>query len=204
MNSNLHCAFCGIKRTVGFLFAACYAAMAFAKAVGPVPLGEALFADTEVSTNVPLPTCVGEPHVFGFSLEFAGTASNAVDVAFGVDGDGDGALAPEETRLVVGWDCGEWFMRNEVGGDELIAPAAVIESPQVLGVSMRVGRGGRVSAADIRAGDVPMFVALSSAPPTWVHDCSWNLCRVASHGVDAHGTSFLVSSSPDGMRVIVR
>ena len=104
----------------------------------------------------------------------------------------------------MGWDCGEWFVRNEAGGEEMIAPASVVAGPQTLRVSIRVGRGGRVSAVDIRAGDVPLFAALSSVPPAWLHDCSWKLCRIASHGVDAHDASFCVSSSPDGLRVIVR
>ena len=192
-----------MKQTL-FLLVACVAATVFAKGVGPVSPGAALFADTEASTNVPPPVCGGDPHVFGFTLEFNGTASNAVDVAFGVDADGDGALAPEETRLVMGWDCGEWFVRNEAGGEEMIALASVVSGLQSLRVSIRVGRGGRMSAVDIRADVVPFFATLSSVPPAWLHDCSWNLCRIASHGVDAHEASFFVSSSPDGLRVIVR
>ena len=203
MNSTLHRAFCGIKRTV-FLFLVCCAAMASARAVGPVPLSEALFVDTEASTNVPLPACGGDPHIFGFSLEFAGSASNAVDVAFGVDADGDGALAPEETRLVMGWDCGEWFVRSESDGVELTESASTTVGPQTLRMSVRVGWSGRVPSVDVRTGDARRFVALSSEPLDWLHDCSWNLCRIASHGVDAHGASFSVSSSHDGMRVIVR
>ena len=192
-----------MKRAV-FVFVVCVVIAVWGKGVGPVLPGAALFADTEASTNVPLPACGGDPHVFGFTLEFNGTASNAVDVAFGVDADGDGALAPEETRLVMGWDCGEWFVRNEAGGEEMIALASVVSGLQSLRVSIRVGRGGRMSAVDIRADVVPLFATLSSVPPAWLHDCSWNLCRIASHGVDAHEASFFVSSSPDGLRVIVR
>ena len=192
-----------MKRAV-FVLVACVVTAVWAKGMGPVSPGAALFADTEASTNVPPPACGGDPHVFGFTLEFNGTASNAVDVAFGVDVDGDNVLAPEETRLVMGWDCGEWFMRNETGGEEMIAPASVVAGPQSLRVSIRAGRGGRVSAVDIRADDVPLFAALSSVPPAWLHDCSWNLCRIASHGVDAHDASFFVSASPDGLRMIVR
>ena len=192
-----------MKRAV-FVLVACVVTAVWAKGMGPVSPGAALFADTEASTNVPPPACGGDPHVFGFTLEFNGTASNAVDVAFGVDVDGDNVLAPEETRLVMGWDCGEWFVRNETGCEEMITPASVVSGPQTLRVSIRAGRGGRVSSVDIRAGDSPLFAALSSVPPMWLHDCSWNLCRIASHGMDAHDASFFVSSSPDGLRVIVR
>ena len=54
MTSNYHGTFCGIKRPV-FLFTLCFVAMVSAKVVGPVPLGESLFVDTEVSTNIPAP-----------------------------------------------------------------------------------------------------------------------------------------------------
>ena len=41
------------------------------------------------------------------------TPSNCVQVALGQDANGDGDLAPEETRLVLGVDCGEPFVRGE-------------------------------------------------------------------------------------------
>ena len=61
MISNYRGTFCGIKRTV-FLFTLCLVFIASAKVVRPVPLGESLFVDTEVSTNVPAPACGVDPH----------------------------------------------------------------------------------------------------------------------------------------------
>ena len=73
-----------------------------ARAFGPVPLDESLFVDTEVSTNVPVPTCSGDPHKASFSLDFVGSPSNAVEIAFGIDANSDGALTPDEAHLVIG------------------------------------------------------------------------------------------------------
>ena len=42
------------------------------------------------------------------------TPSNAVQVAFGQDTNGDSDLAPEETQIVLGVDCGVPFIREEV------------------------------------------------------------------------------------------
>ena len=41
------------------------------------------------------------------------TPSNNVQIAFGKDTDADGDLAPEETQVTLGFDCGEWFVRDE-------------------------------------------------------------------------------------------
>ena len=91
--------FCGIKRTV-FLFTVCLVFIASAKVVGPVPLGQSLFVDTEVSTNVPAPACGGDLHRTGFALEFVGSPSNAVEIAFGIDANSDGVLTPDGMSFI--------------------------------------------------------------------------------------------------------
>ena len=203
MTSNYHGTFCGIKRPV-FLFTACFVAMVSAKVVGPVPLGESLFVDTEVSTNVPAPACGVDPHRTGFTLEFAGSPSNAVEIAFGIDANSDGVLTPDEAHLVIGWECGAWFIRNENDGDVFAEPATVATGSQTLHVSMRAGRDGRISSFLARSGNTPLFVGLTSAPPPWLHNCTWNLCRLTARGVDVHNASFRVSATPDGMSFIFR
>ena len=70
------------------------------------------FVDAESSVNVPLPTDEGRR--IRLTLAFASTPSNAVQVAFGNDLNGSENLEPEETELVLGVDCGEPFVRNEV------------------------------------------------------------------------------------------
>lgn len=186
------------------ILAACMVSTAFAKAVGPAPLGEVTFVDTEVSTNVLPPACAGNPHDAAFTLDFTGSPSNAVEIAFGVDADSDGALTPDEARLVVGWDCAVWFVRNETEGETLSETASVAAGSQTLNVSMRIGRAGRPSSFVANSGNAPIFTSIASAPPSWIHDCSWNLCRVTSRGVGVHNVSFVVSSTPDGFKVLVR
>ena len=184
--------------------ALCSSFPALAKVAGPVPLGASPFADAEASTNVPPPVRGGDPLAFGFSLEFAGSESNGVEIAFGRDADGDGVLAPEETDLAVGWDCGEWFVRSEPAGTTEAEPAAVSGGRQALHVAMRVRRDGRVSSFEALAGASPVFAGLAAAPSAWLHDRAWDLCRLTARGADAPGASFLVSSVPDGLKVIVR
>ena len=116
----------------------------------------------------------------------------------------DGTLAPEEARFVVGWDCATWFVRNETEGETVWEPSAVSSGAQSLSVLMRVGREGCPTSFVVHGGNAPLFTGLASTPPAWLHDCSWNLCRITSRGVGSHNASFLVSSSPDGLKVILR
>ena len=71
------------------------------------------FADRESSNTVPIPT--GQGRHLNLTLTFEPTQSNAVQVAFGRDLNNSGTLEPEETELVVGCDCGEWFVQEELG-----------------------------------------------------------------------------------------
>ena len=74
------------------------------------------FVDAESSVNVPLPTTEGRYIKLTFS--FDPSPSNAVQVAFGCDVDADGDLAPEETELIVGCDCGEIQVKGRGEGEQ--------------------------------------------------------------------------------------
>ena len=72
------------------------------------------YADTEVSTNFPVTVDFSEMSRIEFTLAFAASPSNAVEVAIGTDADGDGDLSVEEAAYTFGCDCGTWFCRNAV------------------------------------------------------------------------------------------
>ena len=95
--------------TVAFLSFALSAAAAIRTLPTPP---ESAFADAESSVNVPLPTDEGRR--IRLTLGFESSPSNAVMVAFGNDLNCSETLESEETELVVGCDCGEWFVRDEV------------------------------------------------------------------------------------------
>lgn len=171
---------------------------------GPVRLGSSQYADTEVSTNVAFAAWTERMFAFEYELDFDGTPSNNVQVAFGIDADGDRILSPEEERLVVGWDCGEWFMRNVVEGIDLAQVPLADHGPQLFRFSLRFGSDGSFGPLDIRDGGAPTFRALATEPPGWLHDRQWNLCRVTARGVDDHASSFVVKATQNGTRFIFR
>lgn len=73
-------------------------------------------ADSESSVCVPVTNGAPGQTEFGFDLSFASTASNNVAVAMGEDRDGDGDLSFAETEVVVGWDCGRYFLDRPRAG----------------------------------------------------------------------------------------
>ena len=82
------------------------------------------YPDSESTANVAVTngTCLCRRVKLTLSADF--TPSNGVQVAFGQDINSDGDLAPEETHLVLGVDCGVPFIREEFGqwrSDVLIA-----------------------------------------------------------------------------------
>ena len=73
------------------------------------------YADTESSTNVVLAVDRAKLFSLGFTIELSPSTTNCLEIALGADADGDGELAPEESDVLFGYDCGEWFMRNGDG-----------------------------------------------------------------------------------------
>ena len=71
------------------------------------------YDDTESATNVSLLAWRDYEPRATLTLALNATPSNAVQVAFGYDRDHNADLAPEETELVLGCDCGVWFTRDE-------------------------------------------------------------------------------------------
>ena len=83
-------------------------------AVRPLPLPcPGGFPDGESTVTHPLGGWNDETAFAILTLSTVASPTGGVEVAFGIDRNADGDLAPEETELRVGCDCGEWFVRNE-------------------------------------------------------------------------------------------
>ena len=73
------------------------------------------FPDTESPVNVAVTNGPSLGRRVQLILSAHATPSNCVQIAFGQDTNADGDLAPEETHLVLGVDCGVPFIREEFG-----------------------------------------------------------------------------------------
>ena len=177
-----------MKRLV-FTAACCLAAAAAPgadAALGGMPRGE--YADTEAATNVPFAFHRTGVRGFRFELDFAGTASNNVQLAFGRDLDSDGVLAADEADMTFAWDCGEWRIVNGTNLAFFAAAAATTNSSKRLEWDLRMKR---MSArhVDVLENGVAIFPELADSPEPWFYSPDWNLLRLTARGVDASAES---------------
>ena len=177
---------------------AIFATMAAAAAdIRPV-LPSVQHLDTEVVTNVAISAAAQGSREYAFELSFCGTASNNVEIAFGVDADGDGALSSNEIGLSAGWDCGEWFVMNAATDERVSAEAA--DGTHSLGGMIRLHKNGRVREISFGDGSATLFPALQSAARSWTFPVGWNMVRLVGRGENVRaGEQFHVTTTSHGL-----
>ena len=152
-------------------------AMAFGVTVESLPPCE--YADTEVSTNIPLVVSADVMSRLEFSISLDASPTNCVEVSIGTDASEDGALALGETDCTFGYNCGQWFVRDAVSDREVVTEVE------------RVGGGGQRSSHDFLLKKREIDVA-------------WNLVKVTRRGVAEIGEVVLVEGKKPGAALIVR
>lgn len=141
----------------------------------PSQLPPSEWADTEVCTNLLFDAGAATDNNFTLAISLENVATNnSVEVAFGIDADGDRALALEEAELSVGWDCGEWRLRDFRGGAVLRAEGGA----HALTLDIYL------SGADRHARTMEGNVFSGDAAPTFFNP-AWNLARVTVRGETA-------------------
>jgi len=167
-------------------------------------LPEPSHADTEVWTNVPCAQLLSDVREFEAVLDFTGTESNCVQVAFGCDENGDGDLSKRETGLVVGWRAGDWFIEDVKGGRRF-RESFSHGGTETRRIEFRVAAGedGAKSASVVCDGATKFGEALGG-DLRWLYDRGWNMARVTRRGVDSPGEIVLVASDHGGLKFIVR
>ena len=165
-------------------------------------LGVSPFADTEISTNVHLAVWEKDLKRFEFNLAFLATPSNNVQVSFGIDEDGDGSLSAREERLVMGWDCGEWFARFAAGSAS--SPSASPDAQKTLRCVFAAYSDGRVKSFSAADGETPVFDSLAASPPVGIYDARWNMARLVARGVGDSASRFFAKTTPEGFHFFLR
>jgi len=166
------------------------------------------FADGEVSEDSALPANRFDLlRTFRLEVTFDPTPSNNVQVAFGRDTlPADGALAAEETDFIVGWDCGEWFLRPQGLRETHVLTPAEAPGPRTLSMEIRVDPRGAPKSVTFKDGaDAFAFPGLALSPvPDWLRPDLWTCLRVTVRGHT--GTNETVSARflKDGARIILK
>ena len=162
------------------------------------------YADTEVSTNVPFTAWEAHQKRFEYRLSFEATPSNNVQVAFGNDVDADGVLGPDEERLVVGWDCGEWFVFNATNGVRLVDAARSTSRAQTLAFVCETRPDGSVKSLSLASDGIGLFPVLAATPPKGLYDTRWDMFRLTARGVDDPHAGFHVRTIPWGFSLTLK
>jgi hypothetical protein len=174
-------------------------------------LAEPAFADREVSGDAALPTNrTDNLRLFRLEMTFNATLSNNVQVAVGRDAvPFDGILAAEETYFIIGWDCGEWFLRP-LGLKErytCMPQAASTACRRTLLVEIRNDVQGMPQSVLFLEKDVGSFVfdGLALSPlPEWSRTSLWSHLRVTSRGSDTANESVSAKFVQDGAVINLR
>ena len=154
-------------------------------------------ADPETVPNVAFTAWEEGLRDFRVDLEFTGTASNNVEMAFGTDVDGNGELSDGEVAVLAGWDCGELFIANNAT-DERVTEAAT-DGAHIFSCVCEMRSTGRIVNVACTNDSSSVFLDLAAAKPAWLHSLDWNMVRLTGRGENVRvGERFSAKITPSG------
>ncbi len=191
-----------MKRLLGLLIGLSSAFALAGIRVTVAPLGESEFVDTETSTNVAFTASSAADDLLEVQLTLHTSETNALTVSFGVDVDEDGRLTPDERGLSFGWECGEWFVREESTGWRQTLPGVV--GFQTIIFRLRLGSDGMPRSLALRDGSEHPLAMWSGSLPHGLFCREWNLLNVMSHGFPSPEAEVAVRLGGVGFTVRIR
>ena len=170
--------------------------------VSALPSGE--YADTEVSTNVAFRASRRGVKSLDVRIEYTGSESNCVEVAFGRDADGNGDLSAGEMRLLLGWRGGRRFVEDVASDDRVYEDAEPASGRRFLALSVTTDGDLVPRTAAFTCESGPCFTSLAADVPRFLCDSSWNLVKVVRRGTSAADEWCAVESSGPKFELRVR
>ena len=159
------------------------------------------YIDTETVTNVPFTAWQEHAGKFKFSLTCRTTATNNVQFAFGRDVDDNGILSLEESGLVVGWDCGKWFVQGGYDA-ERIETAVGTDEGQTLAWTVRLSPVTATPMSVTATVDgTPVFGGVDAG---MFYRKNWNMFRLTGRGLADSAESPVVQILPDSLTILMR
>ena len=191
-----------MKRLLALLIGVSVVSALAGARVTVAPLGESEFADTETSTNVTFTASSAANDLLEVRLALHVSETNALTVFFGADADTDGRLAPDERELSLGWECGEWFVREEeTGWRQTLSGAAGF---QTIVFRLRIGSGGMPRSLALRDGSGHPLAMWSGSLSRGLFCREWNLLNVTSRGFPPPEAEVSVRLGAVGFAVRIR
>ena len=162
------------------------------------------FADTEVSTGIPINKA--DISYSDLNFRFDGTPTNNLELAFGTDANTNGVLEAEEVGSRFGWRAGRYFIENTLAGDMFDGEA--LNSSQSFSVDLHLEvryssqQVRKVVVAGVNAAE---FGALATnVPPAWIWRRDWNLMRATRRGTEPPSDWIDYTASHRGFAIRLR
>lgn len=156
-----------------------YCSFAFASTSFEMPsLPLSVFADTEISSNLLFKTDSTQNRNWVFSIEADVSTNNNVQAEFGVDMDGNGVLTVNERELVIGWDCGQWVLKNRRGEREYRVPESSGRHKMILRLVLYKNQSAKSLSSVFHDVDI-----------SDLFNPEWNLVRIVVRGGNKPGES---------------
>ena len=156
---------------------------AFARTFNVSPSPVSPYADTEVTTNISFNAQRIDIKELGLNIYFGLGSTNAIQVAFGRDEDGNGILSFSETDAVYGYRNGKSVIedvKNAVRYEEVPA-----DGSRNFNIKMRMKKDYTPKEFSASVGTSQIFTDFSSDVPSWLYRPDWNLMRVTRRGAGA-------------------
>jgi len=173
---------------------------ALAAAYVPDRLSSPASADCEVSTNLTFCTGDANKRFLAVDLRVNATPTNALQVAFGVDSNADGCLAPDETQLRLGWECGAWFVQDERSNWS----QRWLEDTAVRSLNYRLRYNRLRQPVSLEVKDGGRMIYTSSDLPQTLFNPAWDCLRVTTRGLARPEELVSVRNSNDATVIRIR
>ena len=160
------------------------------------------YEDTESSISAQLPALDENDREFSLSLSLIATASNHLEVAFGLDKNRDGELSLDESELLIGWSCGKWFFSDRRSDVTDVTDADGGEKSFVWRIRLDGEQKAKRAIAFADSQEV-LAIAMEKCCSSYFNS-HWNMVRVTSCGVDCLSENVKIVSTADGLLIRVR
>ena len=160
------------------------------------------YEDTESSVTAQLPALDENDREFSLSLSLMATASNHLEVAFGLDKNRDGELSLDESELSIGWSCGKWFFSDRRSDATDVTDADGGEKSLVWRIRLNGERKAKRAIAFADSQEV-LADAMEKCRSSYFNP-QWNMVRVTSCGIDCLSENVKIVSTADGLSIRVR
>ena len=161
-----------------------------------------MYEDTESSVSAQLPALDENDREFSLSLSLMATASNHLEVAFGLDKNRDGELSLDESELSIGWSCGKWFFSDRRSDVTDVTDADGGEKSLVWRIRLNGERKAKRAIAFSDSQEV-LADAMEKCCSSYFNP-QWNMVRVTSCGIDCLSENVKIVSTADGLSIRVR